>query len=99
MSSATDHDATEIAARQLAQADGAQARGLEVLAYLLDDPDRALFSDAVVAHVRNMLADLAYQLLYARAEAVGTADCGTGVTCRSFAPKVTVSGVEHGVCP
>lgn len=30
---------------------------------------------------------------------VGTTDCGTGVTCRSFAPKVTVSGVEYGVCP
>lgn len=30
---------------------------------------------------------------------VGTADCGLAVTCRSFAPKVTVSGVEHGVCP
>lgn len=44
-----------------------------ILCHLLATPDHSLFSDEIVARVRGMLNDLAWQILRAQAEATGQA--------------------------
>ncbi len=44
-----------------------------ILGHLLSTPDHSLFSDEIVARVRGMLNDLAWQILRAQAEATGQA--------------------------
>lgn len=44
-----------------------------ILGHLLSTPDHSLFSDEIIARVRGMLNDLAWQVLRAQAEATGQA--------------------------
>jgi len=59
---------------ELAQGDAMLSTATPILRHLLVNEDRALFSDEVVARVREMLTDVARQLLHARAEAARIAD-------------------------
>lgn len=45
-----------------------------ILGHLLSTPDHSLFSDEIIARLRGMLNDLAWQILRAQAEATGQAE-------------------------
>lgn len=62
---------------ELAQGDTMLSTATPILRHLLVNEDQALFSDEVVARVREMMTDVARQLLHARAEASGIADRST----------------------
>lgn len=55
----------------LAAADRALARIGPILGHLLSAPDQSLFSEEILARVRGMFRDLAWQMLLAQAEAAG----------------------------
>ena len=59
---------------ELAQGEAMLSTATPILRHLLVNEDQVLFSDEVVARVREMLTDVARQLLHARAEAAGIAD-------------------------
>lgn len=59
---------------ELLQGDQLIAGAEQILRHLLADDDHSMFSDAVVARVRGMLADVERQLLAAQAEAAGIVD-------------------------
>jgi hypothetical protein len=61
-------DALRIA---LARGDRALGRIAPILGHLLSERDQSLFSDAIVARVRGMLLNLAWQVLRVQAEATG----------------------------
>lgn len=56
---------------ELAQGNAMLARVTPILSHLLATPDHSLFSDELVARVRGMCHDLAWQILRAQAEATG----------------------------
>lgn len=60
----------------LRQSDRAIARVLPILGHLLSAPDQSLFSEEIVARVRGMMKDLAWQMLRAQADAAGQSGRG-----------------------
>lgn len=67
----------EIAPRLLAQlssADEVIDSAGPILRQYLAEPDRSLFADAIIAHVRGMMNHVARQLLFAEAQAAGEVD-------------------------
>lgn len=59
---------------ELVQGDEVIAASEQILRHLLANDDHSMFSDAIVARIRGMLADIERQLLAAQAEAEGHAD-------------------------
>lgn len=59
---------------ELLQGDRLIASAEQILRHLLTDDDHSMFSDAVVARIRGMLAGVERQLLAAQAQAGGIAD-------------------------
>ncbi len=64
---------TELLRDELARGTGVLGKVVPILGYLLSTPDQSLFNDEVVARVRGMLHDLAFQMLRIQAEATGPA--------------------------
>ncbi|MBX7496169.1 hypothetical protein K3172_09930 [Qipengyuania sp. 6B39] len=58
---------------ELARGDALLLRVTPILEHLLATPDHSLFSDELVARIRGMCHDLAWQILRAQAEATGEA--------------------------
>lgn len=56
---------------QLARGNAMLARVAPILSHLLATPDHSLFSDELVARIRGMCHDMAWQILRAQAEATG----------------------------
>ncbi|QPD00085.1 hypothetical protein [Qipengyuania soli] len=56
---------------ELAQGNAMLARVAPILSHLLATPDHSLFSDELVARIRGMCHDMAWQILRAQAEATG----------------------------
>lgn len=82
----------------LASSDAQLAAAVPVLQHLLSARDQSLFSDRIVARVRGMLIDLAWQLLRIQAEATGekareafAAQHGEALAERLFASKPLVA--------
>lgn len=61
---------------QLLQGDQLIVGAEQILRHLLADDDHSMFSDAVVARIRGMMADVERQLLAAQGQAGGMADPG-----------------------
>lgn len=57
----------------LSRGNAALAKIAPILSHLLTTPDHSLFSDEIVARIRGMCHDLAWQVLRAQAEAAGQA--------------------------
>ncbi|HQS96028.1 MAG: hypothetical protein B7X90_01675 [Novosphingobium sp. 17-62-19] len=71
----TDPETIEGLLRQdLFHADQAMLHMGPILRHLLQNDDRSIFSDEIIARVRGMLADVARQLVQAMGEAAGHAD-------------------------
>lgn len=64
----------EVLREDLFHADQAMVHMGPILRHLLQNDDRSIFSDEIIARVRGMLADLARQLVQALGEAAGHAD-------------------------
>lgn len=64
----------EILRLELAQGDAVIATARPILRHLLAHDDHAMFNDEVIARVRGMMQDVAFQLLFALAEAAGVHD-------------------------
>lgn len=60
--------------RDLVHADQAMHHMGPILRHLLQNDDRSIFSDEIIARVRGMIADVARQLVQAMGEAAGHAD-------------------------
>ena len=74
-SAGADPEAIEgLMRRDLFHADQAMLHMGPILRHLLQNDDRSIFSDEVIARVRGMLADVARQLVQAMGEAAGHAD-------------------------
>lgn len=74
-SESIDPQAIESLLRQdLFHADQAMLHMGPILRHLLQNDDRSIFSDEIIARVRGMLADVARQLVQAMGEAAGHAD-------------------------
>lgn len=59
---------------ELAQGDAVIATARPILRHLLAHDDHSMFNDEVIARVRGMMQDVAFQLLFALAEAAGVDD-------------------------
>lgn len=68
---------------ELVQGDEVIAAAEQILRHLLANDDHSMFSDAVVARIRGMLADVERQLLAVQAEAEGLADPREYIACNS----------------
>ncbi|MGC1269207.1 MAG: hypothetical protein WA842_01280 [Croceibacterium sp.] len=64
----------DVLRNELAQGDAVIATARPILHHLLAHDDHSMFNDEVVARVRGMMHDIAFQLLFATAEAAGLRD-------------------------
>lgn len=67
----SDRETGETLADALARSDRDLGRVVPILGHLLSTPDQSLFSEEIVARVRGMISDIAWQMLRAQAEAAG----------------------------
>lgn len=66
-----DKNRTAALRDELSRGNAMLARVAPILAHLLATPDHSLFSDELVARIRGMCHDMAWQILRAQAEATG----------------------------
>lgn len=64
----------DVLREELAQGDAVIATARPILHHLLAHDDHSMFNDEVIARVRGMMHDIAFQLLFATAEAAGLRD-------------------------
>jgi hypothetical protein len=74
MAEQTAETVEQVLRGELAQGDAVIATARPILRHLLAHDDHAMFNDEVIARVRGMMHDVAFQLLSATAEAAGMRD-------------------------